>query len=276
MNSTFIITVIYLIITTNCYCQQKTDLQKGGLKGNVKTQKYSEYSVTEKFGELQKDKLTRSFSWKFNKNGNYETSEDSTKYYYNLKNRLTKRENFGNTSNQGYYYTFLYDERGNNIEKTEFSFNDKITYKGKMKYNQKNLIVEYNTYNSDGDLTNKWIYKYDIKGNKIISNMYSSNGDLYATSNMKYDERGNCIEEETRMPVELTNKVTTKYNSRNHKVSYQSEYTGVSMQKYNSINTYEYKYDNKGNIVSELEYRKGKAELLTIYEIEYYPTAKSK
>lgn len=263
----------------NSFCQPNKDLKSLKLKGKVKSLTTYYYSVTEKFGEVQKENLKYKSIYKFNKNGNYECigcgESDETTYFYDFKSRLIKSESLYSKSLMGpHFKIFKYDERGNNIEENTLKSNGEIIYKYIRKYNQGNDKIEENEYGSNGDLRYKRIYKYDSKGNEIQQDMYSSNGDLYCKANMKYDGRGNCIGQEERMPIDLSKQSVTKYDLKNNEISYENIYTGVSMKKYNSQSTFEYKFDVKGNIISEIQFENGTATELQISEIEYYPLSK--
>lgn len=256
------------------YCQHKNDLKTYNLKGNIKSVTFSNYMAIEKFGEVQKGSLKNRLFLKFNKKGNLESLSEDVKYFYDFKGRLVKIESFVKSMMGPHFDTYLYDEKGNNIEINRFKFDGEIITKHKMKYNNNNFKIEQNEYNSIGNLQNKRIYKCDLKGNNVIENVYSSNGDLEWKVNYKYDEKGNCIEEEEWMSTVLNKRVLTQYDLKNNEISFDCTFADVSLKKYNSHCKFENKYDNKGNRISQLTFEEGKATEIAIREIEYYPISK--
>jgi hypothetical protein len=270
MKKLFLFIFAFLLISTNSYCQERYKK----IKGNVKSITRSIYSVSEKFGEIQKNDLQGSYIQMYNKKGNIECfgcgKNTEIKYYYDSKNELIKEQEL-NRNSVLKIKTYLNDERGNNIEKTLFE-NGEIVYKNKMKHNQNNLLTEMNVYNSNGDLGGKSIYKYDSKGNNTLINEYSSNGNLKWKVNKKYDERGNCIKLEEWSETSLNKEIVSVYDKTNNLISYKITFADDYMKKYNSYSTYVNKYDSKGNKISELSFENGKADYLSIDEIEYYPT----
>ncbi len=111
---------------------------------------------------------------KHDKNGNV---IEKYRYYYDGSLRTSD------------FYQYLYDEKGNIIEK--IFYDSKYTYL----YDEKGNIIERSLYN-DGTFFDKNSYLYDVEGNEIEDNYSNSNGSLQYTSSFqyKYDEQGNWIE----------------------------------------------------------------------------------
>ncbi|MDR1170787.1 MAG: hypothetical protein LBK97_08150 [Prevotellaceae bacterium] len=207
---------------------KKTDLDKAGLKGRVKSVKEFRYKAVEKPGEMTGEEILFAFD-KYDKKGN-----------------VTER-NSCNTDGRGSKYTYEYDGKENMIEILHDDNDGRILSKCTYEYDEKGYLMKENIHeSSDGIYVNT--YKYDEKGKKIAVNRYNPDGRLYWTFAWKYDEKGNTIEESGSCPDgEYTYKY--KYDENGNRTE-SSVYTSDGSS--NEKSTYE--YDEKGNIIEKINY----------------------
>jgi len=107
--------------------EKENDLDKKNLFGNVKSVKTLHFEAAEKFGKIEKGER------------NYERYIVRLLSIFNDKGLLI--EGIDLDSNLQSKWTYLYDDKGNE--------------------------VEYNRYDSDGSLDSKSTYLYDDKGNQV-------------------------------------------------------------------------------------------------------------
>ena len=194
LNKNYLLTILLslLVLVTTAECKEvkkKTDLQKGNLKGKVKSVRHIKYKAIDKFGELTKGDII---------------------VEYGFGNKLTKYDKNGNKIERNRYLpyrslymkeTYKYDKNGNKIEANGYKSDGSLDWKYTYKYDKNGNKIEKNWYNSDGSLTTwKYTYKYDKNGNTIEYNRYSSYRSLYrkynnkSTYKYKYDKHGNWVQ----------------------------------------------------------------------------------
>ncbi len=207
----------------------------GPLYGDVESETSTRYTVSEKFGEIVKDKITFRTFYRFNQKG------DVIEWaWYNSDGSLDWK------------YTYKYDSQGNQIEEAEYksdgSLNGKYTYT--YKYDSQGNMIEKTYYNSDGSLYCKHLYKYDSQGNQIEWAWYNSDGSLDWKLLYKYDSQGNMIEEaEYKSDGSLDWKATYKYDSQGNMIE-KTYYNYDGSLRGKTI----YKYDSQGNWVEWISY----------------------
>lgn len=178
-------------------------------------------------------------------------------------------------------YSSKFDEHGNLIEMISYE-NNKIssTIRLKNKYNSKGLLVELAYFDETGKPTGKFSYGYDDNANMILDTMYNAQGEMTTKGYHKYDKNNFLIEETYVVKIDSTewSKGTTYFQndkwgnkiveSANHSMNISAEVTsevnlenGVTKSKVNTNQTpsqsldkitYEYKYDDKGNILRQV------------------------
>lgn len=117
-----------MLVMTDIYGQnKKTDVEKAGLKGKVKSVHHIIYEAIEKFGEITKGEEVEYSSF----------SNDS------------------NVSN-------VFDDKGNMIEDNNYNSDGSLITKWISKYDDKGNMIESNEYNSDGSFSCKYTYKYEF------------------------------------------------------------------------------------------------------------------
>ena len=149
---------------------------EGSLYGDVESIAITVYALTEKFGELVKDKIYEKEVYKFNPKGDV-----TEKACYNSDGLLSCK------------YLYKYDSQGNQVELAYYDYGCSLSCKYLNKYDSQGNQVEQAHYDSNGSLISKVIYKYDSQGNQIEWAGYSD-GSLSWKNIGKYDSQGNMIE----------------------------------------------------------------------------------
>jgi tetratricopeptide (TPR) repeat protein len=240
---------ICLIITfINCFGQKKTDWQKNGLKGRVKSITTTVYNATEKFGEPVKD-------------GIKEKSEIIT-IQFDTKGKIIP-------PSKGDNVVYKYDTKGNITEETAYgSDNSTIISKSVFKYDASSNVIEELNYDSQGELKEKKVNTYDANGNLLV---YKKSGSLFnGTRNQgqalvtkyKYDAYGRPIQ------VSVGIGDDSELGSENYKYDTKGDVIETTAETFNGVNvkkTYKYIYDANGNWITKVSfsssaYRNMKAE----------------
>lgn len=256
------VTLLLLItILTSCISNQKNnkigseinadnDLGKLNLKGNVKSIKQISYKAFDIFGELQKGEVNNvgnsCFYLTFNENGN-----EIEKIYYNSDGTVDDK------------WITKYDEEGNEIENNNFTSDGSLLFKLIHKFDNKGNRIESNTYNSDGSINSNSTHKYDEKENYIESISHISDGYSAKKETYSYDDKGNVIEKNGyEADGSIRFKFLFHYDDKGNKIedSYiTSDYTTNST----------FKFDNKGNVIEELESINKSESIKNKYTYEY-------
>jgi len=159
--------------------EKKTDVEKAGYKGQVKSVKVTAFKIEEKDG---KQVLTQVRS-KYDEKGN-----ETETIRYDASGKIK-----GKT-------TYKYDEKGNRVEinypKNSFGLT-KMTFK----YDDKGRTAEQVNY-QNGNIRRKFVSRYDEKGNETETISYDANGKIeYKIKYIyKYGEKGNLISRTTSGP----------------------------------------------------------------------------
>ena len=228
-----IIIFISLLAIIGCVGQEshnETDLQKGGLKGNIKSIESTKYTAYEKFGQVQKDEFIGRSIFSYNKKGNLTEGND-----YDINGELLfKGED-------------TYDERGNKLEQVMYNSYGKLLHKVTYKYDDKGNRTEEKDYDSNGKLTIRVTYAHNEMGNKTEENVFPSDNKPYQIK-YKYNDKGEQIEQVENSKIEdidIEVKLTTKYDSKGNKVEEENFFNDKLTSKKL------YKYDQKGNKIEE-------------------------
>jgi antitoxin component YwqK of YwqJK toxin-antitoxin module len=289
MKKIILLTLLAAVMTTGSSAQtapaKKTDWEKDGLKGKVKSIREITYEAVEKFGKLTKGEIfcdesgcfvyQRKYDTKGNKieeNRYYSNGslDDKYTYKYDDKGNLTEENRYKSNGSLDWKKTYKYDGKGNRTELNIYDSDGSLDREYTYKYDDKGNLIEENYYNSNGSLSWKYTYKYDGKGNNIEYNVYED-GSLDSKKTYKYDDKGNCIE-------------MTEYNSDGslkkkdtYKVAVQDDEVKKNIHKlldgiFSSNKTY--KYDDKGNWIEEISYDEiyydTDTPIITERTIEYY------
>ena len=260
--------------------KKKSDLEKLGFKGKVKSVETIYYYAVEKSGKITKgDTSTKAF-YLFNKQGNlqekltdfYYGSQYKTKYVYDSQNNLIQNYIYDSYGDLDKKIIYKNDNKGNKIEELIYDENDSLIKKYTYVYDLRGNLKKEFEYNPQG-LKSKKTYKYDLKGNLKKEKFYRSNGELDGKYIYKYDSQGKVIAKywfttKVWLTLKLTYKNTYKYNSQGDLIEEILYKNDGSIENKRS---YEYEYDNQGNWIRAIEYdTKEKPQYIIIRKIEYY------
>ena len=147
-----------------------------------------------------------------------------------------------NKSRPQFNYTYMYDDKGNEIERAIYDHNDKLMQRTIFTYDDKGNITEMIEYDTQGALSQKETYKYDDKGKKVEQQGYNLNGSLAYTFKYFYNPKGELIETRTfNQRGDLTSKLTQHF-----------------------------KVDAYKNWIERIQYTDGKGSYITERIIEYH------
>ncbi|MCS5420653.1 MULTISPECIES: hypothetical protein [Psychrilyobacter] len=283
MKIKMITALTFIILLSACGGIKKTsetDLKISGLKGRVKSVKYSTYDTELKFGEIKKG--TRSSSGQDNRyyyfnekevkieegeRDSYDRIQRKTLYKYNDEGKLIQTSDFDSRVEFAGKTIYTRDDKGNLIEASDF--NSKGEFIGKIIYTRdsKGNAVETNSYNSMGSLNSKFKFEYDKKGRVLESIYYGSDGELRDKTYFKYDGKGRVIEVKLITEDSIFIKNFKYENKEKDDVTLMIQYEGyLTMSK----TRYMYKYDENGNWIQKISIEDEKPKVIEEREIEYY------
>ncbi len=257
---------------------QKTDLEKSGIFGKVKSIRETNYSVSNKPENNSQENIVLDNLTSFNLDGDRQKKSEYKDgvlfsyitYKYDHKNVLAGSDEY-NADNSLYLsisYSsndkgFVTDAHYNRILQKTYD-NDRLSiaveydkyyqnlfthvfYKNDFKGN----VLEEKYFTGEGNLSYKLTYKYDYKYNKVEIKYYNKSGNLSWRKKLKYDSKGN--------------KTESKFFESNR----------LAM-----VSKYVYEFDQNDNWVKRVEARKlyynffatdlNDNSIITIREIEYY------
>ena len=149
----------FLLVGCSENRENKTDLEKKGLLGEIKSLTESVFTTIEKFGEIQKDSLDWKYIFKYDKSGNG-----------------TEEAHYNSDGSLGWYYISKHD--GNEIENAMYTSDSSLEMKSITKYDGSGNNTDWAKYKPDGSLDWKETYKYDGSGNKTEEARFNSDGYL--------------------------------------------------------------------------------------------------
>lgn len=229
------------------------DLKQQNLHGEIKQVRMTSYSVIEKFNQVEK------------------------------KARTSERENT----------LTVFNNKGNQVEKTFFSPTDKAMRHYEYRYDTKGNRALVNEFKEGGALKTRYIYTQDSESNEVEINSYSGQGVFLQKEIRSYNDKQLLLEEETyNKKGELEQKQINAYNDQDlcietniydaegqlkYKYSFVYDDKGnmIERKKYDkngktiANHTYIYTLDDKNNWTERIEYLNGKAIYLTDREITY-------
>jgi YD repeat-containing protein len=271
----------------------KTEKVAFGDDGGVEEKSFWTYD--EKGKEIGWKGAYKSWFWTRN-NGDewvieYAMDSGFSKKLYNDQGRLIEEIGYQADSTLSDRFCRKYDDKGNEIEYTEFFNNRENWYEGPgatFRYKQDSGIIK-KEYDDTGNLIKKslinmhnsadanYTFKYDKNGNMIEEDVYyNRDSSSIKTTTYKYDDKGKRIEEK-KLPQNGSGgyKITFKYDDKgnlveeasckNKEVKYKYEYKYDDMNKKieETINyghafgvKYSYTYDKDGNKIEEVKYSK--------------------
>lgn len=277
----YLLLVIGVVLYCSCTSNIKTDLEKAGLKGKIKSIREISY---EAFGSA--DTLVQGEILANKDNANCFTT-------FNEKGFIVSLTNYDIDNEKESYWIFYYNKDGD--KQLSGAFYDRHNYKldsTHYTYNKKGLPTEYTHYNSDNFVRNKILSSFDRKGNiieeKVINpdnsiesisrfkyhknllvegKVFDKNNKLKTTSTYTYDKKGNM----TSMTLFGSDGM---YISKGVYTYYAEGYPNtehISRPGYTDlVLNYIYTLDHNGNWVERIMLSEGEAFKITKREIEYF------
>ena len=156
---------------TGTQAKKKTDVQRQGLKGKVKTLEHFDFHAkSDKAGKVEKGDLSYKYTYAYDDKGNLIEWKRKGSLVWSLV----------------YKETSTYNDKGNRIESKSYKADGTFLYKSTYAYDDKGNLIERKNYKADGSLDTKYVfeYKYDSEGNwieKIKFQVKSEGGKKEAT-----------------------------------------------------------------------------------------------
>lgn len=128
-------------------------------------------------------------------------------------------------------------------------------------------VTKEEAYNQEGTLQYAAFYVYDQAGRQIESSLLRE--DFSAKITSTYDSKGRLFEEEQHM----VDQQQTTQNKARYRYNGHGDYDRILSllnRNYAQKNSFEYKYDKKGNWIGRFEYQDGKPITIIERQIEYF------
>lgn len=208
---------------------EKSDLEKDGLKGKVKTMAIRGYKTGDAKSNFAKSRLVH-----------------TTISRYNEKGYLLETESTAGIDTVDYEVVRFKAAR--------------LTYR----YDNLNNLTGGCSYKADGSLEDSTVYQVDSRGNKVNWYVYKSNGTIAASYVSEYNDHGDLLEANEYEYGKLKSRHTYKYNAR-YKVTEENEYGSNGHLKYTEV----FKYDSKGQLTETTDYNEnGSFETKYVYKYD--------
>jgi hypothetical protein len=257
---------------------KKTTLQEINLKGKVLYLQEYQYKAIEKFGEVVKDSLLRTYIYKFDKNGyileDIMFNSDSSLYQrldfkYDQNYNIIEICAYDNMQNLIMRDAYLQNLNGNVKEVNSYDSKGTLQSKNIFKYDDNHNEIENNYYNPDGSLKSKRIFRYDGKGNKTEEIGFSSDGIIQSKREFKYDNRRNKVEENILIDeygITTGEKFTFIYDNFGNTIEAIYYFADGKIR---SKVLHKYEFDSKDNWIKEIRFLNEKPESVIEREIRY-------
>lgn len=259
--------------------QEKNDLQKQNLKGNVKSVKYITIQ-DDAINEYPLPYIDRQVF--YNQQGNMieKTSDNDTRkasYTYH-KNSRQRKEAYLQHKNEPPHkkYTYQYDHLGNEIIREEFDIidNKPLTKQTFLYDNQGNVVEErlYYCYRYEEPVTMKIVTEKSTTSHNHHKNDNQQNPPNYLCDKMdnktlyKYNEKNLLIEEFNYSKDNIIQKWNYTYDEEGNTQEIISYLDNVMWYHI----SYSYEFDNHRNWNKRMTYENGRVISVTERIIEYY------
>ena len=219
--SLLLVVLLGLFLNFSFTHYQKTDLEKSGIFGKVKSIRETNYSVSNKAENNGKENIVLDNFTSYDLDGNRQKMseyKDDTlfsyiTYKYDHNNVLVGCDEYNadnslylsisySSNDKGFvidaYYnrilqkTYDIDRLSIAVEYDKYYQNlfTHVSYKNDFKGN----VLEEKYFTDQGNLSYKLTYKYDYKYNKVEIKYYNNSGNLSWRKKLKYDSKGNKTE----------------------------------------------------------------------------------
>jgi YD repeat-containing protein len=203
---------------------------------------------------------------------------ESTDYDTNGKSSFRRLYTYDEHANEGRYYSSRrrpeektldqsdqYDGQGNIVHWTSFNSDGTIGSVHDLAYDSLGRLAVEREFESDGSFRGSSTIAYDSAGNKIQELFFDRRDSLKTSYFWKYDRRGRLIED---VNGDTGNRTEYRYDEGGHLLK--------EIQYGNDLNsdttTFTYEYERKGNKSKETWFNETtkETERVTVYEYEYF------
>lgn len=261
--------------------KHKTDWEKEGLKGKVKSYRILWYHAVMVSGNVAK--------------------ADNMPYYesyllFNEKGNETESGDMNREEHTGSKVVNMYNSLGYCTKSiaTEYGAKDTLMQTTVNTYNGNGTKTQSDIFPPAGKAPLKVVYKYDKDGNMLNGRYIVKNDTLPAQHTFAYDNRGNVVEEDWYNQMEnLQTQTMNMYDAKGNKTStteqwfndtahkkaicqYDEHGNVIQGDEYNAEGTiiakgtFKIEYDKVGNRTRQVEYKNGKPVSIVEYKMVYY------
>ena len=263
---------IILGIFSQATHQQKSDRDKAGLRGAVKTVR-TEMLYFDKDGRPREEGRHLNHFTAYNEDGN--TLEDEPFYAYGKASygkRIFKYDSTGRKVEDVHQLGLStktvtnYDEQGRISKITEGIWIETFFY------DAEDRVKEVHRANSDGQLFHKRVHTYPLNGRIDEESIYDPEGNLETKYVTVYDDKGRVICRENGEPCKgcYYNKDITTYDEKGNEI----EFMNFNAEGLRERAVYGYEYDSTGNWIKQFltrwHVRDGKSSAEIYRIITYY------
>lgn len=225
--------LVLCLLSITPVSQTKTDKERDGLVGPVKTVEASLINFVRTDDGTVEEKSRPWFTTTYNTDGNI-----SERASYDQAGAISAR------------YVHTYDANGRSTGYEEYAaLLDKtltIPRRHVYKLNDEDRRVEYIVFESNGKVATRFVYKYDAKGNLIEEQWYAHTGILGGRTVSTFDDVGNQTSQTSYQGDSALNwKNISKYDS-NGNITESLQYHGKTL-RYKFLCS----YDSKGRILEK-------------------------
>src|SRR5688572_29151528 len=175
-----ILPAFFLICAGSAIAQTKTDRERQGLSGPIRSLRVERAKASMDSGRLVEGPRVLVEVVTYDQKGNI-TESNALNPDGSLRTKL------------GWAYT--YDARGREAERAYINADGVLTSKGVSTYDDKGRKVETTLYNPDGSINHIQAYFYDDTGNKIRESHRNPDGTARNNIIRSYDAKGQLVDE---------------------------------------------------------------------------------
>lgn len=266
---------------SSCEEKAETDAEQMCLVGDVHKLTEYKYLAVENFGNVECGEPYREEKeWDreiiFNRAGNYDTVHLVTKdgemvgsiaYAYNKEGQKVCETNFdaqGNILDK--IVSFYKDGKRSRFEK--YNVDESLTGRVVFEYDDENKMKYTRYYNYKGEMYKTVKQQLSKRDLPLVTKVYDKNGELVYWREEKYNSNNLCEKITFKAPDGTVNMTTSfLYDEHGNVVSQTG--TDETGKELNPI-TRKYKFDDRGNWLTCVEYEGEKPVFMTVRTIEYY------
>ena len=264
----------------------KSFSEQWNIKGNVKSMEYIVYSVSEKFGEINKEHILE--------NAFYDSDEwihPSKKSIFNIIGDIEKFVNYDSEGGiteefvfsfnpddipKSYKYEgrwgqgrgdFILDNDGYHRKRYTYNENDILFVIELIKRNSDGQIIKHSIFYNDRITSNETFGQYVWSDEEFIDMVESHSLSPFTVLEWQYDKKGRWVETSILEEMKLVSITKLEYDKLDNRVSHKTyDQNGDLISRWEYIDI-----DKMGNWTSRIRYdRDNNAEFLQEYKIIYY------